>query len=126
MSDDNYIGGQCNIGREEIARRRNLGWVSLGIVFALFVALVWIGVSPWWRLFIFVPATMSASGFLQAYFHFFSGFARLGVFNFGPTGQRHEIADEGSKKKDRKRGIEITIYAALIGAAITILSIIFV
>lgn len=124
-SDVSYAAGSCNIGPEEISRRRNLGWVSSVIVLLLFSVLVWIGVNPWWRLLIFVPATMAASGFLQAYFRFCSGFARLGVYNFGPTGQRHEIADEDSKKKDRKRGLEITVYAALIGAAITIFSIVF-
>ncbi len=124
-SNFSYAAGSCNIGPEEISRRRNLGWVSSVIVLLLFSVLVWIGVNPWWRLLIFVPATMAASGFLQAYFRFCSGFARLGVYNFGPTGQRHEIADEDSKKKDRKRGLEITVYAALIGAAITIFSIVF-
>ena len=122
MKQIDYIPGECNIGSKEIARRRNLGWIAFAIVLVAFLALVRSGVSPWWRLFIFFPAVLSASGFLQAHFHFCSGFARLGVFNFGPPGERHEVADEISKEKDRKRGIEITLYALLIGAAITILS----
>ncbi len=118
-----YVPGDCNIGTDEIARRRNLGWTALAITFTLLLVLVWIGVNPWWRLFVFLAATTSASGFLQAYFHFCSGFARLGVYNFGSVGQTQKVTDEFSRAKDKRRGNQITLYAALIGGAIAIISV---
>ena len=118
-----YAPGECNIGPEEVARRRNLGWIALGITLAAYAGMKWSAIDVWWRLLIFLPATASASGFLQAYFRFCVGFARMGVFNFGRAGEMHKIDNEDSKKKDRKKGSTITLYAAVIGAVVTILSI---
>ena len=39
MPQIEYVPGVCNIGPDEIARRRNLGWVSLAISLALMLAL---------------------------------------------------------------------------------------
>lgn len=115
-----YTPGVCNIGPEEIARRRNVGWIGFLVAAVLFALLYWTRVDAWWRLFIFFPALLSASGFLQAYFHFCAGFAKRGVFNFGPLGKTQTITDEASKAKDRSRGNKIMLYAALIGAAVAI------
>lgn len=115
-----YSPGVCNIGPEEIARRHRAGWVGFIVAAILFVVLYWAGVSPWWRLFIFFPAMLSASGFLQAYFHFCSGFARRGIFNFGAVGTTENVTDEASKEKDRHKGNQIVAYAALIGAVVAI------
>ena len=122
-TQNRYIPGVCNIGPEEISRRRNLGWVAFGITIALLIVLWWIGVNPWWRLFIFLPAMISASGFLQAHFGFCSGFARAGVFNFGSLGQTQKTTDEFSKVKDKKKGNQITLYAIIIGIIVTIIAI---
>lgn len=115
-----YVPGVCNIGPEEIARRRRLGWTGLLVALVLFVGLFWFGANPWWRLLVFFPAALSASGFLQAYFQFCSGFGRRGVFNFGSLGQMTNIADDESKQKDRKRGSRIAIYAFAIGAIVAL------
>jgi len=117
-----YIPGACNIGSAEIARRRNFGWVSLAVSIILFIVLVWTGANPFWRLFLFFPAAAAASGFLQAYFHFCSGFARLGVYNFGAPGQTTKIEDETARKKDKRKGFQITLIAALFGAVLAVLS----
>src|ERR1700691_3770505 len=120
---ETYVPGVCNIGPEEIARRRNFGWIALVVTLALLAVFVWTGISPWWRLFVFFPAMMSASGFLQAYFQFCSGFARRGVFNFGAPGQMQDVGDQGSKVKDKRQGNRITIYAVLIGVLVAIVSV---
>lgn len=111
----------CNIGREEIIRRRNVGVVGVGLTFILLAILIMIGVSPWWRLFIFFPAALAAAGFLQARFHFCAGFARTGIYNFGPIGENRPVPDETSKAKDRKKGNQITLYSALIGIIVALI-----
>jgi hypothetical protein len=121
MAQIEYIPGVCNIGPDEIARRRNLGWVALAISVGLLLGLILTRVNPWWRLFVFFPATTSASGFLQAYFHFCAGYARIGIFNFGPVGERHKVDDGFSKKKDKRKGNQITLYAVLIGGVTVII-----
>ncbi len=123
MTEIKYVPGVCNIGPGEISRRRMFGWVSLAISVVLLAALMWARVNSWWRLFVFFPAVMSASGFLQAYFHFCFGFARKGVFNFGSPGTTQQVGDESSKIKDKNRGNQITLYAVLIGVVISIFSV---
>jgi len=122
MTQTDYVAGVCNIGQEEVVRRKNMGWVAFAVTLVLLAALVWAGVNPWWRLLVFFPATLSASGFLQAYFHFCSGFARKGIFNFGSLGQTSTVTDKPSKIKDKSRGNTILLYSVLIGAAMAIIS----
>lgn len=77
----------------------------------------------WWRLLLMLPATAAASGFLQARFRFCSGFSRVGVFNFGPLGQTHQVADEQDRAQDRRRGNQVTLYSAIIGTAFAVISV---
>ncbi|MPZ52537.1 MAG: hypothetical protein GEU79_07365 [Acidimicrobiia bacterium] len=118
MVQSEYVPGVCNIGPEEIARRRNAGWVGLAVTVVAFAILVWTDVNPWWRLLLFLPAALSASGFLQGHFRFCAGFSRAGVFNFGPVGQTHEVTDDESKAQDRRRGNQISLYSAIIGVVV--------
>ena len=104
MAQTKYIAGVCNIGDEETARRRTFGFITLAVAVVLLAILVWAGISPWWRLLVFFPATMSASGFLQAYLNFCSGFARRGIFNFGSIGETNQVADEAARSQDKRRG----------------------
>lgn len=120
MAQIEYVPGVCNIGPEEIASRRSFGWAALAATIVLLALLLWTGINPWWRLLIFFPATLCASGFLQAYFHFCVGFARAGVFNFGPRGSTQPVTDQQAKAKDRTQGTRVTLYAALIGLAVAL------
>jgi hypothetical protein len=113
-----YVAGICNIGPEEIARRRNTGIAGLVIAIILFGVLFVSGVDPLWRVFVFFPAMLSASGFLQAYLGFCSGFARRGIFNLGTLGNVQQVPDDASRKKDRKKGNQITVWAFVIGVAV--------
>ncbi len=98
----------------------NVGWLGLAVTLLLVAILVGTGVNPWWRLLVFFPATLSASGFIQARLHFCAGFARLGIYNFSAVGQKHAVPDETSNAKDKKRGNQIMIYAMLFGVAVAI------
>jgi hypothetical protein len=118
-----YTPGVCNIGPEEIRRRRNLGWFGIAVALALFALCYGLGLNPLWRLVIFFPAMLSASGFLQAYFHFCSGFARRGIFNFGAIGHTESVSGEASLAKDRKKGNQIALYSALIGVAVALIAV---
>jgi hypothetical protein len=118
-----YIPGVCNIGPQEINRRRRVGWIGLAVALLVFIILAVMNVNHWWRLLIFFPATFSASGFLQAHFHFCAGFARKGVFNFGEIGKIQDVTDDSAKAKDKQKGKQITLYAAFIGAIIAIICI---
>jgi len=124
MTEIKYMAGVCNIGPEEIKRRRNIGWLGLVITLVLLAILVATGVNHWWRLFMFFPVTLSASGFIQAAFGFCTGFASKGVYNFGPTGGMEKVGDEASKQKDKRKGTLLTLYAVCIGIVVTLLAVI--
>lgn len=111
-----YIPGTCNIGPDEIARRKKAGWIGLGIsaVFLLFFILI--PIPPLYRLIIFLPVTSAASGFLQAYFHFCAGFGFKGVYNIvKPVGHTETVQQAEFRKKDRQKALQITGLAVLIG-----------
>ena len=113
-----YRPGVCNIGPEEIARRRRSGHVSLLVTVVLLAVLVAIGAPPLARLLLILPAVTAASGYLQARLKFCAGFGARGVFNFGPVGPMHEVLDDEAKARDRRRARQIGLASLLIGVVV--------
>jgi len=116
MNRQEYIPGVCNIGPSEIARRRRSGWIGLAATLLLWAVFVLLNLPAAWRLILFFPATMSASGFLQAYFHFCAGFGFKGVYNLvKPAGQTETIQQKEFRRKDRQKALKITGLSILSG-----------
>ena len=118
-----YQAGVCNIGPEEVARRRRAGHVGLAITLLLLVAMVAMGVPPLVRLFLFIPAAGAASGYLQAWLKFCAGFGRLGVYNFGRLGSTEAVVDEAARARDRRRSNQIGLASVLIGLAVAVVAV---
>jgi hypothetical protein len=55
-----------NIGPAEQRKRLRFGLVALAVGIALTVVLIWSGISPLYRLALFVPYAMAGSGYFQA------------------------------------------------------------
>jgi len=116
-----YIPGVCNIGPAEINKRRQSGWFGLGATILLWVAFWVFRVPAIWRLLLFFPAAMSATGFLQAALHFCAGFGMLGVFNFGSeVGKTETIEQAEFRHKDKRKALLIIFYSVMIGIAAAI------
>lgn len=115
-----YTPGHCNIGAEEIARRRRFGHLGLAITFVLLIALVAVGAPREARLILFFPAAGSAIGYLQARLRFCAAFGLLGIFNFGPRGGFEKIVDGAALRDDRRRAWEIVLASAMVGAAVAV------
>lgn len=123
QSQNQYIPGVCNIGRAEIRKRKQGGWIGLYITIILFGLLVYFGMPPIWRLILFFPATMAAIGFLQAYMHFCAYFGMRGVFNFSPDADRISTVEEAEfRARDRRKAWQIIIYSVIIGAAVAVIA----
>ncbi len=97
-----YVAGACNIGPEEIARRRRSGWIGLAASVVLAVGLLAVGAPTWTRLLLALPLYLAAIGFIQARDRFCVGFAAAGITNFEGVGTTHAIADEAARKADRR------------------------
>lgn len=122
MSKSEYIPGVCNIGPAERRARRKGGWIGLGMTVLLWVIFIVIQVPQVWRFFIFLPASMAATGFLQSAFHFCAGFGMKGVFNFGPeVGKTDTVMQAEFRKKDRQKALFILLLSVIAGtvAAVT-------
>jgi len=120
MSDPTeYIPGVCNIGRAEIRQRKLLGWIMLAVTVGVWLALAILDVAPAWRLAIFVPASIAATGFLQAAWHFCATFGVLGLSNFGPSVGKTDTVEQATfRRQDRRTALKIIALSALAGAAV--------
>ena len=99
-----YVPGVCNIGPAEIRRRRQSGWLGLGVTILLWAAFVIFRVPAPWRLLLFFPAMIGATGFFQAALHFCAAFGMRGVFNFGSeVGKTETVEQTESRLKDRRK-----------------------
>jgi len=117
-----YVPGVCNIGPEEIKRRRQTGWIGLIVTLVLWALFIWFDISRIWKLTLFIPAMMSATGFLQAYMHFCVHFGFASLFNFGDVGKTDTVQQAEFRTKDKRKAWKIVIYSALIGLAITLIA----
>ncbi|HEY7738726.1 MAG TPA: hypothetical protein VIC63_06830 [Candidatus Limnocylindria bacterium] len=113
-----YQPGVCNIGPEEIAHRRRSGHVGALLTLGLFALLVAVAAPPVARLLLVIPATVSASGYLQAWLKFCAGFGAIGVRNFGPLGRTETVADPAARAADRRRAREIGLMGFGIGLVV--------
>ncbi len=116
-----YVPGVCNIGPAEIRRRRQSGWVGLAVTVVLWGGFLIFRVPAPWRLLLFFPAAMGATGFIQAALHFCAGFGTRGVFNFGPeVGKTDTVEQAEFRRKDRRKARQIGLYSGLIGIVVAI------
>jgi hypothetical protein len=74
-----------------------------------------------WRLAVFIPAFLSAAGFLQARYRFCSGYAARGVYNFGRPGQTRGVNDDAASRRDRRKGNQILVMTVVIAAVLTLI-----
>lgn len=122
-TNSTYTPGVCNIGPAEIKKRAQSGWAGLIVTVVLWGAFIALDTSPVWRLLLFFPSTMSASGFLQAALHFCAGFGFKGVYNVvKPAGHTEAVELQEMRAKDRRKALQITAGSALIGLAVAFIA----
>jgi hypothetical protein len=115
-----YRPGACNIGPEEIARRRRSGLAAVGVGLAIAVVLVLVGAPVWTRVVVF---PFLAGGFVsleQARRRFCVGFAMAGLRNFGPLSDPDHVTDLADRAADRRAALLMTAYCAALAAIPTI------
>jgi hypothetical protein len=118
---DDYRAGACNIGPDEIRKRRAAGVAAAVATVALGAGLLAIGAPAPARLLVALPAAGSAIGFLQARSRFCLGFAIAGVRNFGPVGSVVRVEDRDAHRADLIAAVKLGAESAAIGATVGIL-----
>ncbi len=124
-TQNQYIPGVCNIGPAEIKKRKQAGWTGLIATAILWAAFIWFDVPTVWRLTLFIPAIMSATGFLQAYMHFCAYFGFASLFNFGDVGKTDSVSQAEFRAKDRRKAWRIVIYSFFIGLIVALVGYLF-
>jgi len=118
-----YTPGVCNIGPTEISQRMGLGWSSGMATIILLVLFVFFDFAVGWRLLLVFPASLSASGFIQAYSHFCARFGVMGVFNFDQVvNKTTTIEQKEFIKQDRKKALQLIGYSVAIGIVVTVIA----
>lgn len=115
--DGAYQPGVCNIGPAEIRRRRMTGHVGLVAAVGLLALLALAGAPPWMRLLAIAPATLSASGYVQARMRFCAHYGWRGIFNVGEIGDDMRVDDRAARAADRRRALRIGLVSFAIGLA---------
>ncbi len=118
-----YVPGVCNIGPQEIARRRRAGHVGALLAVATLAALLVVDAPPLARLLVAIPAVVSASGYLQAWLRFCAGFGSLGVYNFGSHGESERVEDPEARSRDRARARQIDVASLGVGIAVGVFAV---
>ena len=121
---NNYIPGVCNIGKEEITKRRQSGIVGLILTILTYSLFVYFDVFKGVRFLTSIPAVISAIGFLQARMHFCVYYGLAEMFNFDSLGKSKKVENDEFVRKDKKRARSIIYYSVLIGIVVGLLAVI--
>jgi len=118
---EEYIPGTCNIGKEEIKKRRNSAIFSAVLSVILIVLLEFSSVNKFWCLVLFFPLTSAGIGFQQWYFKFCLNFAMKGIFNFNKPGESIAVQDDEMRKLDRDKAMGMIRTGIAFGLVLTVL-----
>ena len=116
---DQYISGSCNIGKDEIKRRKTVA--AIGAVATILGAISIINKyeSNYPRLWLFIPAMVFATGWIQSKKKFCLAYGFMGVFNFGEAGKAQKVRSQDERDADRATSISILTQAIVLAFAIT-------
>jgi len=107
ITEDGYVPGGCNLGKDEIRRRMWVGYSGLLLSTVVFLILE-IGDSPkLYRIFIFPALFYALSGFIQARHKFCFVYGWKGLFSMTGRKHFHRVRDKESLRKDRLTALMI-------------------
>ena len=116
-----YISGSCNIGPDEVKRRKQ-GAIFGGALFLIAsILLIANKATTVTKLWVFIPAVIFSVGLIQSRRKFCVAFGFLGVFNFEKVGSTKKITINQDLKADRKYAIKLTVQALALAIALTLL-----
>jgi hypothetical protein len=115
VSADQYIAGQCNIGKAEVRQRQIVALVGLFFSVSALIGFISTSASPSLRLGIFLPLTVfSRKKFCLAY-------GLMGTFNFNRIGKVSKVTDGVSLKADRAMALSILVQSIALAGVLTLI-----
>lgn len=121
MNTENYIPGVCNIGPEEITRRRRIGYAGLALCFLWIATVEGFDLQTGYRFFLIIPAAVMFFGFFQARQKFCFRYAITGVHRFQRVHQVTKVEVPDFLKQDRRTAWILLAKVLVSAAALTLL-----
>ena len=118
-----YAPGACNIGPDEIARRRRVALIGFVATIALGAALLLVGTPAGdpVRLLVALPLTSAAIGWIQAQRRFCMAYGLAGTFNLGKIGEMSKVSNQAALAADRRTAMVIAAQGLAIGLVCAVL-----
>jgi hypothetical protein len=113
------VAQRCNIGPDEIAKRRRSAIVVSLATAIVAIAMVALHVPALARLLLWPLAAAAAVTWLQVVLRFCVAFGALGLENFGRLGGQIGV-DPQQRAADRRRAFQLILEGALIGLVVTL------
>lgn len=110
---------RCNIGPDEVARRRRSAIFATGLFVFIAVVVVAAHVPPIARLLVWPVAAAVGVTWLQVTSRFCVAFGAFGLENFGLLGRQVPV-DPAQRSADRRRALMLLLEGAVIGLALTL------
>ena len=116
-----YIPGMCNIGKEEVNRRRS-GAVFTAVLSAIIIAiLLYTHTDKLWRFLAFLPLAAFGVNVQQWSNKFCVGFGMKGIYNFKELGESIPVEQMEMLKADRAKAIKMIVIGLLFGLVATVI-----
>jgi hypothetical protein len=110
---------RCNIGPEEVARRRRGAIVLTAVAVVVAGGMLVAHVPGPWRLLIWPVASAAAVTWLQVVHRFCVAFGTAGLENFGQLGGEQPV-DPRLRRMDQRRALQLILEAGLIGLVVAL------
>ncbi len=107
-----------NISDAGVVRRLRLGWIGVALTLAFIVGAVATDLAWYWRLLAFVPAVVSASGFLQALRRTCIARAKEGTFEHDDFSKTAAVDEQVIASRKVAAGIRRDVTIIGIGCAL--------
>lgn len=118
---EGYIPGVCNIGKEEVNKRRSGAVFSALLSAIIIAALFYTHTDKLWRFLVFFPLTAFGVNVQQWSNKFCVGFGLKGIFNFKELGESVPVEQQEMLKADRAKAIKMIVIGLVIGLVLTVL-----
>jgi len=121
MAEDNYIPGTCNIGNEQLTKRKQFAVKCILGTLLCILFLQLFHLNKMWRLPVFILFTASAIGVQQVFYKFCYVFGLKGLYGFLEADKVKSVEGEEYRKLDRAKARRMLISSLLIGLILTVI-----
>ncbi|MGZ3865086.1 MAG: hypothetical protein ACXVC6_14970 [Bacteroidia bacterium] len=120
-SEENYIPGVCNIGNEQLTKRKRFLAINIGVNIILIVLMAVLDADRSFRLLMFIPLAVTSVAAQQVIYKFCYRFGLTGLYGFGKVGYDKKVPKNQFRELDRKKSMKMLVSSIVIAVMLTVL-----